>query len=154
MLLGFVSQGGGFFSALSFLLTLFTSVQPPSPVPPGDFINFICSFRHLVFLELHILPKKSGTICFCFRLQCLTHCQHSHWSNPAENKSCFFQFWHLHVFMRRWKSTTGFFFPPSANTETVISNRFTEFWLGSRCLWHAPCLSNLLHTLMLLLSRA
>lgn len=39
--------------ALSFLLTLFTSVQPLGPVPPSDFINLICSFRQLFLLELH-----------------------------------------------------------------------------------------------------
>lgn len=148
-----MSQGGGFFPALVFLLTWSAFVLPLSPVPPCDFINFICSFRQLVLLELHP-PLEIQTICFCFCLQRLTHCQCSHWSNHTESKSCFFQFWHLHIFMRRWKSTIGFFFFPLAKAETVISNRFTEFWLGSRCLWHVPYLSNILHTLMLLLSRA
>lgn len=81
---------------------------------------------------------KSNRICFCFCLQSLTHCQHSHWSNHVENKSCFFQFWHLHIFMRCCKSTIGYFFP--ANIETIISNRFIEFWLASE-----PGVSDMYH---------
>lgn len=55
LLLGFPSQGGGFFLSLSFLFTLFPSVQPLSPVPPCHVINFLCSFRQLVLLGLHPL---------------------------------------------------------------------------------------------------